>query len=1116
MSWSGSGQQTGVNASLSGITTVSGVSSQTVGAFTIYTVNSGTFLDIQGTLTINPEIEKLILTSVSSGNTSPVLKVSSTGKLNLGKTETVGGYERFTRGTAIESVTAQSPWWGINGSGGVLANLGKTCLIEIESGGELDWRGATIGGYATFVFNTGSSIWVQDGIVNNVVGPGTNNTAGSGRGSIFWIKTTDIRIDGLTLLQSGEFIYTVTPSGTNSQASLDNGVSGIIAKQTVFPFFPNRAETARALDFELGQNGNTVDYVIQSDRNELTDSQVTKVTIDNEKAGSDCFTRCAESGSDLRNGGYLNWARIINFDFRDGISLSQLSDGRCFIRDTNNSARKNLNGEDDTADLTYSETFSSGELSSDIRVVYAIINVARGATLNTDNNVVTSTSANGVASYDLRGKVNTKGSDTFDIHIWRYENQYISLADTDLSDGTTGTLILTPRAVEDVNITSDRSTIKALSDSLGSDFAISTAGITHTGSTSITLDDVYDLTKYHKESSEAQIQIPTTSTFLFDTDGTELDLGTLTITQGTGLWKVGVNHTKVTHDTALNAGNFELSGGIELTAPSITDLPATVGTSTLNPTNTMTTDKATQQGAGSVINGPLVGSIQGVSYGGNITGSSTTTGVGDNTQPSTGTIGGAIDWAAGDHTLAGASSSTVDLKVGDHELSGEFADTVDVAAGDSVFSGEFADTVDAAAGNHTFSGDFTKAVVAGAGNQTLSGNFTETVTIGAGVPTVSGNLAKILTAGNGNMSISGDVHDVTHGTGTFALTVAGSMDGTLRKSGSGNSNSVTMTPAQAATVTLIVASGTIELFGASRADYLSVTGLTNNNAAATTTVVTIPSSYPSGKYIIELSTTADSQSKTVNTFTTGTDLEILNITNPETTATYIVYFKPTDVITGDETTSFVYQPVIQSISTSGTNQSFNVNESAIDQNLLTSLAEEATVGTELATFTFNGASTTTGLINISGATSGAGLPADRTQKLILSQRDSDNYLILLSNIGAAGDVIINPGSNQETQIDNDIVLLNATRLNIVTAVVGTNPNAVISTTILDGSGNSQPSVLVFKNELGATSTQIGAEVDARVNDILDERLLTANNQENLGLGTPIVKDGALAITYHSS
>ena len=1412
MAWSPAGVQTGTDTSLSGITTVTGVTSVTTGGFTIYTATDTTTLDIQGTQTIDPEVEKLVIGSAKISRTNDsrtdvstgfALQVSSGGKLNLGVTKTVGatvesvmtitfnntaaiggfnqlrftedgseliqafgphargvgtsyinadgvaqaqsaipsvgnpfylnnldwvgvngggtttqlaadfatilpvwfaakgtsgytfsssgnvltitktsslgtiaratqggnwitaftqgadsepmgGFSRFSRGTAIEAYTAQTRWWAIQGANEP-GSLGWNCIFQIKSGGELDWRGATLGGYAVFNFDTGSSVLIQDGVVNNILGinAGTNTQTDAGRGSIFWIKTPDISINGLTILQSGEFLYTVTPTGTNGvNSNFTNGVSRLSAKQTVFPFFPNRAETAEALDFSIGQNGNLTDYTLQS-ANQLGQDKITNTTIINEAAGTDCFVLMPESQTpDTRNGGYVSFNRDINFDFRDGISLNLLSDGRYYIIDTLHSpgARKNLNSINDVPDKVYSGTFTTGELTSDQRIVLGILNAVRGQNSNTANDVVTGTTPNGIASIDLRGKVNEKGNDTFDIHLWRYENLYISLADTDMSDGTTGTLILRPRSVEDQNITNDRATIDALNTSIGTGFVVGNTSITTT-TTSVNLDQVYDLVKYKKETSAANLIIPTTSTLVLDSDGSEIDLKALTITQGSGLWTVGSTHNKVSHDTLLDLSKFTLAGGIELTAPTLNNLPASIGTSILNPTNTIAGTGGHTSVSTSVINGDvdITGSSSNI-LGGSITGAldlkggdtdfngsvdevggittgnitlgstslrtidfkagSTTKGtisastvtnlvldgthekavtrsVGTATTSADGSIAGiltlgngvltsgstfvcdeTVTAGNGDHSVAGTiakkltlgngdstvnatvSSGGLDLGTGDQTINGNITGavatdgtlttgstfiasstvTASTATGDQSIDGTIAGdvTLGAATSGHTIDGALSSKLIMGTGAHTINGTVTSTInttgtlttglvysggstvsasgtgdstirgtttglltlgnasvghtlngtftggfTIGTGASSFDGTAAADSQAGNGNFSFNGTLTgDFTHGTGTLVFGPSASMTGTLTKSGPSAANGLTLTTDQASTIDLVVTTGTLELFGAVRNDYNSVTGLTNDNAIPTTTTFQVGSGLPSGRVIFRERAAAAGTHLIDSTHTEGatTTLGVIN-NNSGSPTNYDIYYKPTNTF-GDDGV-FWAVTVVNSDNGATTNRTIDVT-STPHAGVLTRAAEDADL-TGL-TATMDAITTgTTGNINITGATTQ--IDAPQTQALMLRVTDDANYLNLLANTNAEMDDIL-PGIQSGSSINQSRLTLQATDQQSITALAGTGTGTLIGTITVGGL--TFAAVFIFPNPSGLSGPEAQVACEAAI------------------------------------
>ena len=590
MAWSTAGVQTSTDTSLVGFDGVTGVTSSVLGGKTIYNVASGTTISITGTLTVNPEIERII---TNSGD--PVIIVASGGQLNLGteitKTLTDGTTNtRYSKGVAIFSTLPENLWHG-NGSDNTLV---------IASGGKLHWRGATLGGHALVDFVSGSSVWIEDGVIDNL--RPLSGIAGrpiAGRGNIAWWQTADIRIDGFTIRQSGEILFGEQPSGTNGiDSSLSNGIFGYGSEQAVYSLFPNGVDTFTLENSALAGNGNTKDMTIQTEGVTLTHTSVY-----NELGGTSLRCIAGENVVDGRNFGVVSIYRQINFDTKDGVTGANVTGGRWFIRDKSNGLRKSANGIDSTNDNTYTGTFSAGT-STQTDVLLGIVNADKtgGALgLNTTNDPANAATINAEYRMDKRTESDVLGTDTFDVHSWTYEYDYLPMSNLDFTDGTTGVKDLRVRYTADASVTKSRTLAGTADTAIGTDLAFT--GTTITITDPINLDDLYDVIKIRKEATEASIQVPSSSTLLISSDGKEIDFGTLTVSAtGTGSLSVStedtITHTAVKHDTTLSLDDFVLSG-LTLTAPALTvsgssvTIPtgcAPVGTLTENSAFTITVE----------------------------------------------------------------------------------------------------------------------------------------------------------------------------------------------------------------------------------------------------------------------------------------------------------------------------------------------------------------------------------------------------------------------------------------------------------------------------------------------------------------------------------------------
>ena len=160
MSFSYSGgliTQTGTDTDLSGISGLTGISTQTSlvessdwGQVT-YIMDGSTRLDIQGTLTISPENETLIVEkeAVNSTTLNPLIV---SGTLNYGTAKTSGGRTIYSQGCGL-MFTAKGQTFH-NRYGGYVS-------------GTLIWNGGVIKTANTFRVGSGATLTVNKGVFNN-------------------------------------------------------------------------------------------------------------------------------------------------------------------------------------------------------------------------------------------------------------------------------------------------------------------------------------------------------------------------------------------------------------------------------------------------------------------------------------------------------------------------------------------------------------------------------------------------------------------------------------------------------------------------------------------------------------------------------------------------------------------------------------------------------------------------------------------------------------------------------------------------------------------------------------------------------------------------------------
>ena len=502
------------------------------GNVAVYALAPGLRFDVTGTLTINPEIERLIVDD-------PVgVQVTSTGRLNLGKEVTKNGLTRDSKGVAIYFSNVPAIWFGL-GSGTNNANrLGHGTNFRILSGAELFWRGAEIRGTVSMGATAGSSVRIIDGIMTVFDAPegtidprtGVAVTTGAGlfenggnrpdptRGFITWFNTADIAVDGFTVCNGGEIAFVLTPTGTNTlDTTAQNGIRGYSPVNTVLGAFPNRTNLQSFRDSSIGNNGNFIDVTIQSE-NDIGAAggqqrpTPTVTTITNERAGTNLIINGGEGGTtpQPRNYGTVVVTREFNIAAASlADSTAEINGGRYFIRDNDNGFRTNHNGRDDTEDYVYSGVLTSNTIATDADILLGAVKLPRTpSNRRSQFTPANLPNAGNVYSIDLRGKTDTIGADLFDAHYWHTDYQYF-VQEIDLSDGTVGTFEMTANLATDLNYQT-------------ADFAVA-------GEIS-TLDELYKAEKLRKVATATDVEEPSIGSLYTVASASNIDIGALPLT----------------------------------------------------------------------------------------------------------------------------------------------------------------------------------------------------------------------------------------------------------------------------------------------------------------------------------------------------------------------------------------------------------------------------------------------------------------------------------------------------------------------------------------------------------------------------------------------------------
>ena len=756
------------------------------------------------------------------------------------------------------------------------------------------------------------------------------------------------------------------------------------------------------------------------------------------------------------------------------------------------------------------------------------------------------------------GDAGSTTQDDFTLDFWMYDNLYQRLT-TNFAGRDTKSLDF--KTNPDIHISDTRTAIIVKNDGTqGTGMTLGNTSITTTTS-NYTLDEIYDLVKIKKEQTLAAIQIPNVTSLLLNPTGLIIPFEDLTLTIGTGLWSVGANHTTATHNTILNAGKFNLSGGIILTAPTLSDLPTTVGTSTLNPTNTISSTGGHTIGSGSVINGNMSISGNANSFSGTVNGDVAITDTDADPNTFGGTIAGKVDTAGsgtdtfngqvqGDITLDKStleSTSDFEQTTGNivaqgagkkHILNGETGGNITFGSGDTTVNAVIPGAFIATSGLHTFNSgtNIIGTTTVGDGNLFLRGMYASKVT--AGNATTFHNINAIISAGGIELGTSASGINLIEGT-IAGPVIIGNGVSTIDAAITGD-----ITLGNGATIFNSIATGNMShgtgLFTLGSSSNLTGTftknGSGNSNlltVAPGATISNIDLVVPTGTLEVFgvtegfKSVTGNVNFNVADTFTTfqvdaalptgrvifkdraalpGVFIMDVVHTNGSTTLLGTITNdsdSPTnyDIYYNPDSTFGVdgifYQTTFVK-SDNNSGQNRTIDVTRIEHpNVLTQEGEQADL-TGLTAGMDTITSALTGTITISGAN--VRISAPQTQGLLMRVTNDGDYLRLLANNNLSQDLIV-PSQAAGTLVDQSDITLSAASQQSITAVVGTGTGTLVTTltvTLPDMTTSIINSVFIFDNPAGLTVDQ----AQLASGRSLDIRLLDKTNNVNASLGIP--------------
>jgi hypothetical protein len=332
--------QTGTDNDLSGLNGVTGVTATIRGNHTTYTIASTHFLEIKGTLSIDPAYETLQMMkqAINAGSGHPL---TITGTLNLGVKTTANGKDKYSVGVGIdlpnENLTGQ---------------MYNTFGISFGSNSAFLWNGGIIRTTATLRTANGATVTINSGIFYNLAKQGSSNTNTSQFRIESSNSTSDAKINIYDLTFDGETLESriFTKSGWN--------VGIFKFKKGGFQSYNSPFPPLTFENFDTSPNLHDFDIINVT----RTQSSGETITI---KGFSDRLRVALDAGRN--NFMYLKCVRPISLVVQDldGNELTYSYYAKDL--DSGNRAIGSI-GQDDTADKVYTATSQTGNLQEEILV----------------------------------------------------------------------------------------------------------------------------------------------------------------------------------------------------------------------------------------------------------------------------------------------------------------------------------------------------------------------------------------------------------------------------------------------------------------------------------------------------------------------------------------------------------------------------------------------------------------------------------------------------------------------------------------------------------------------------------------------------------------------------
>lgn len=505
--------QTGTNTNLSGLSGVSGVTTQSINNKTIYILNNRQLI-IRGTLTIDPEIEELLVNG--SGTNSELIRVEQSGHLILGKAITKNGYTRYSEGMAIYLENT---------------NAGFTNRVSFYNQSSFTWNGGVISMYAgKFGFYT-DNVTVRINSKNAKLVYRTTDPQNQIRQ-----ETDDFISDGFTLI-NGDFTIVGTGQQLNGYDAIQ--CSGSLAFSSATP---NIDVPIR--NYSGGNKGNDIDVKLWAGCRPL---------IINPEFGSQLNVGPHISGNGTSYG-VVRVYKEIQIYTKNNVN-APVSGIRYYIEDYNHGQRETYTRESPSVDVTGNNLYSGYTANTGYSNVFQVLLATNIANNGNGDNPNT-----GNYTWDYRSK-NNNTEDLYDVHLLGYNYILQQLPDVELKGVDTN--VITATMIGDENITkptlAEAQSIQGISITHNT---TNTGGVINITDT-VSLCDLYDFVKADKITTN--YTEPTLLTTAVQSNATSLLTGNYQINvSATGRLEICDKFSKITSQASSVLANIDDNLGVAL------------------------------------------------------------------------------------------------------------------------------------------------------------------------------------------------------------------------------------------------------------------------------------------------------------------------------------------------------------------------------------------------------------------------------------------------------------------------------------------------------------------------------------------------------------------------